>query len=346
MRNVLSFILLATVSLWASEGALPDELLQKYFQKEIITTKSGELLSKIIINGPPVPPLGFKRSIVNTNIKSSSTKTIVTPAYDWSFGCAATSAAMMAGYYDRNGYPDVYTGPTAGGVAPLDNSAYGTVTINGNVLSQTPLSATRNGLDGRTTRGHVDDYWVDHDNMYDDPWYGHWTEHTYGDCTGDYMKTNQWYHDYENPDGATPIYTYEDGTPLTAENMEANDIENLDGAYGLKLFFQSRGYTVTTLYTQKIDPNEVGGFSFVQYMAEIDANHPVLIHVQGHTMLGVGYDNASNTVYLHDTWDYNTHSMAWGGSYTGMAHYAVSVIHITKGSTPTTLAPVYYLLGM
>jgi hypothetical protein len=257
---------------------------------------------------------------------------------------------MLAGYYDRNGYPNVYTGPTAGGVAPMDNSIYGTVTINGKAWSQTPLSATRNGLDGRTTRGHVDDYWVDYGNTDGDPWYGHWIEHTYGSCTGDYMKTNQWYHDQVNSDGATSIYTYtSSGAPLRAADMEDYGIAIYDGAYGMKLFFQSRGYIVDTLYNQRVDTNMAGGFTFAQYKAEIDANRPVVIHVEGHSMLGVGYSTTGSTIYLHDTWDYQTHTMTWGGSYSGMAHYAVSVINISGGSTPTTgitLAPIYYLLGL
>lgn len=335
---------MATVSLWAAEKTLSEELLQKYFKVERVVTENEVVLEKTTISGPPTPPLGFERPIVQPKVSNegdinstevSTINTMVVPAYNWSFGCTATSAAMLAGYYDRNGYANVYTGPTGGGVAPLDNSVYGTVTINGEVRNQTPLSATRNGLDGRTTRGHVDDYWVVYGDTDGDPWYGNWTEHTYGSCTADYMKTNQWYHDIENTDGSTHLYSFDTATPLTAEVMEEYNIHNLDGAYGMKLFFESRGYVVDTLYTQKIDSVVAGGFSFAQYMAEIDAGHPVMINVTGHTMLGVGYDSTSNTIYLHDTWDYSTHTMTWGDYYSGMLQLSVSVIHISGGSTPS-----------
>jgi hypothetical protein len=53
-----------------------------------------------------------------------------------------------------------------------------------------------------------------------------------------------------------------------------------------------------------------------------------MIHVTGHTMVGVGYDDATNLMYIHDTWDYNTYTMTWGGSYAGMDHYGVTIVHL------------------
>jgi hypothetical protein len=63
-----------------------------------------------------------------------------------------------------------------------------------------------------------------------------------------------------------------------------------------------------------------------------------MIHVAGHTMVGVGYNDTGNTVYLHDTWDYSTHSMTWGGSYDGMEMRLVSIVHVNTLSAPTLLA--------
>jgi hypothetical protein len=67
-------------------------------------------------------------------------------------------------------------------------------------------------------------------------------------------------------------------------------------------------------------------------MAEINAGRPVLIQLNGHTMTGVGYDVTGQTVYVHDTWDNSVHSMTWGGSYSGMNHIAVTVIHLAPPS--------------
>lgn len=101
-----------------------------------------------------------------------------------------------------------------------------------------------------------------------------------------------------------------------------------DGTYGRKLFYEARGYTVTDCYNQRTDNQYAGGFSFANYKAQIDAGRPVMINVTGHTMVGVGYSDTGNTVYLHDTWNYSTHSMTWGGSYLGMTLLSVSIVNI------------------
>jgi PKD repeat protein len=126
-----------------------------------------------------------------------------------------------------------------------------------------------------------------------------------------------------NTDGATTFYFYVDGSQLSSTT------EN-DGCYGLKLFYLSRGYNVLAYYSQYIygwDGNTLG-FTFNQYKEEIDNGRPVLIQLEGHTMLGYGYDNTGSVVYIHDTWDYSSHMMVWGGSYAGMAQYGVSVVHL------------------
>jgi hypothetical protein len=55
----------------------------------------------------------------------------------------------------------------------------------------------------------------------------------------------------------------------------------------------------------------------------------------GHSIVGIGYADP-NTVYLNDTWDHVTHSMTWGGSYSGMLLKSVSVVNpIVSHPTPT-----------
>jgi len=197
---------------------------------------------------------------------------------------------------------------------------------------QCPLSATHNGLDGRSIKGHVDDYWISYGSVGPDPWEGNWTEHSYGDCTGDYMKTNQWIDPApQNVDGATTFYYYTDGSPLHWDDMELYGIHVEDGGYGIKLFYESRGYTVSDMYNQYIQgwASPTKGFTYNQYKAEIDAGRPVMIHVEGHTMVGVGYDDSiTNLMYIHDTWDFHTYAMTWGESYSGMQHYGVTIVQL------------------
>jgi hypothetical protein len=63
-------------------------------------------------------------------------------------------------------------------------------------------------------------------------------------------------------------------------------------------------------------------------VAEIDSGNPVMILVEGHAMVGIGYNTDGQIVYLHDTWDCYDHTMTWGGTYADMAHYAVAVVHL------------------
>jgi uncharacterized protein YxjI len=96
-----------------------------------------------------------------------------------------------------------------------------------------------------------------------------------------------------------------------------------------------------------------GGFTFAQFKAEINAGRPVLLGLEGHTVVGVGYETSSNLVYLHNGWDYDTHTMVWGGSYEGLALRLVSIVNIVpvnpfytiSGNVGTSGATVSYLDG-
>lgn len=273
---------------------------------------------------PGVTPGTLKMPVVKTFPVTAKVLEGV-PAYQWSFGCSPTSAAMLAGYYDRGWYPDIYTGPANGGTAPLDNSIWGSVVINGETRDQCPISATRMGLDGRTTRGYVDDYWIKKDNSDPDPYISNgWVQHTYGDCTGDFMFTSQ--SAYGNSDGITSFFYTDNGEPYSGDGS------NQDGLCGLKQFFVSRGYTIASYYNQEIEGYNglTAGFTFGAFKEEIDAGRPVLIHITDHTMLGVGYDDTDSKVYVHDTDDYGVHEMTWGGTYAGRQHESVSVIHLVE----------------
>ena len=310
----------------------PLQQINEYFSTQTTTYSDGTMLSRDIINGPPKPPPGYEleRSAValpEPN-KEMATNTLTVPAFNWVFGCSSVSGAMIAGYYDRNGFPNMYAGPTNGGVAPLNNGSWSTWTdVNGDTYPNLPLAASHNGVDGRVTRGSIDDYWIEYGSSAPDPYItGSWTQHTWSDAIGDYMKTSQ--SAYGNTDGSTNFYTWTSSADqLTCSDMVTYSIQTLDGTYGRKLFYEARGYTVTTCYNQKTD-NNGGGFTFAMYKAEIDAGRPVMLNLAGHTIVGVGYDDSTNTVYIHDTWDYNNHTMTWGGSYSGMGLLSVSIVNL------------------
>jgi len=321
---VLALLLIATVF---TSQVVADEQDNEYYRVRTITLEDGTSIDEVAIIGPPTPPLGYERplaKIPDKSVKLLAANTLSdVPAFDWCYGCSATSAAMIAGYYDRTTYPNMYAGPTNGGVMPMDNSAWGWM------AGECPLSATHMGYDGRAIRGHVDDYWIAYGSTDPDPFITNgWPEHAYEDCTADYMKTNQ--SNYGNTDGATTFWNYTDGSPWYWWEMENYGIDTTDGGYGVKLFYESRGYTVTDMYNQYILgwQGNTQGFTYDQYKAEIDAGRPVMIHVAGHTVVGFGYDDATNLMYIHDTWDYLDHTMTWGGSYAGMDHYGVTIVQV------------------
>jgi IPT/TIG domain len=320
------------------------ETSNPYYHLEVITLDDGRQLGRSAINGPSEPPPGYERerAPVATSAlnRPGAAVTLSVPAYNWVFGCSSVSASMIGAYFDRNGLPNIYTGPTNGGVMPDNNGVWPTWTDSvGKDYPGNPLAASRMGSDGRTIRGSIDDYWVAYDSTAADPYItGGWAQHTWGDAFGDFMKTSQ--SSYGNRDGQTYFSWWLNGSPLTCAQMESTGsppIATRDGGYGRKLFYEARGYSVTECYNQRTDNVVSGGFSFANYKAQIDAGYPVIINLVGHTVAGIGYDTSTSpaTIYINDTWDYQTHSMFWGQSYSGMALDSVSVVNPALPSIPT-----------
>ena len=319
------------------------------FAIEERTAPDGTQLSGYIINGPPNPPAEYKAERI-TSIKSTIDAVILPdfPSYDWVFGCSAVSGAMIAGYYDRGAYPNTYTGPTNGGVMPITDTSWSLWSDGYNSYPNNPLVASHNGVDGRITRGSIDDYWVSYESTANDPYITNgWVQHTWGTAIGDFMKTSQSASPYNNVDGSTKFYNYTSSSnKLTCSNMEAQGIDDEDGTYGRKLFYQARGYTVTDCYNQKTDNTIAGGFSLANFQAEINAGNPVLLNLAGHSIVGYGYDGS--TIYIRDTWDSDpshTYTMTWGGSYQGMDLLSVSVVHLTH-PVPTKVLYMPLLMTM
>lgn len=238
------------------------------------------------------------------------------PAFDWCYGCSPTSAGMIMGYYDRLNYTKMYTGPANGGVCPMDNSVWGS--------GECPIVASHMGIDGRNNRGHVDDYWIASGNCSNDPYItGGWAQHSPPDCTADFMGTSQTA--WGECDGYT-VFCFNGGNKVY--DWTGWEPARRDGTHGMRLYAESKGYTVVENYNQGITTGTSGGFTFADFMAEIDAGRPVLIQLTGHTMVGYGYDSSNQTIYIRNTWDRYAHTMTWGGTYSGMSHVGVSVLRL------------------
>ena len=156
----------ASVALAQATRLVPTPPNTQYFTTRTIITTDGTSFEQMVINGPPTPPPGYpiesSLAALPAPQPEAGINTITVPAYEWTFGCSATSGAMIAAYYDRNGFPNIYTGPTNGGVMPPGQQRVA-FTVAGwkdgaGTYAQCPLAASHNGLDGRATRGSIDDY--------------------------------------------------------------------------------------------------------------------------------------------------------------------------------------------
>ena len=312
------------------------EVVNPYYTIEYITTADGSQIEKVNIHGPSEPSPEFQAER-EASITSIEPEGIISnfPSYHWVFGCSAVSAAMIAAYYDRGSYPNIYIGPSNGGVMPLTSADWPEWTDSHHHLyANNPLVASHIGIDGRVIKGSIEDYWLFIYSIDDDPYItGHWTQHEWGTAIGDYMKTSQ--SAIGNPDGGTSFFDWTDRPDkLTCANLETMGYSQYDGTYGRKLFYEARGYSVTDCYNQKTDNNH-GGFTLLNFKAEIDAGYPVLLNLQGHSVVGYGYNES--TIYIRDTWDSDPshiYTMPWGGIYHGMELQSVSIVHLAGSNLP------------
>ncbi|MCB1125704.1 MAG: hypothetical protein KDM81_04355, partial [Verrucomicrobiae bacterium] len=207
------------------------------------------------------------------------------PDYSWHAGCYGTCTGNLIGYWDRHGFPDFYTGPTAGGVAPLNSSGSNSGIYN--------LWASKAGRDGRPANqpGHEDDYYVDYESTADDPYVtAHRPEHA-PDCVGDFIGLNQkkWTNLGGECDGNIDGFTYtywnrkgfrqDNFTPSANSGLPATDSQS-----GLRAWARHCGYHADT-FTQLAEFNpEVAtpgeGFTYDEVKAEIDAGYPLIAHLQ------------------------------------------------------------------
>lgn len=276
-----------------------------------------------VIGGPPpeLMPTSVMDGPSPDSLMSATTLAGV-PAAMWYYGCSATSAGMLFGYYDKNGFSNMFAGE-----------------IDDRIDSASELSLI-------ATPQHVAAYWQSYGSTGPDPWEAGGVEHAWAGCTADFLGTNQWKWDWNgggadfNRDGETTYWSLRTGAPLYDYiPLASYGLPQTELGHGLRLFAESRGYTVAyrdgnyQVYNQGVDSLFPGvGFSFTQFMAEIDAGRPVLIHVTNHTMLGYGYNAATREVVLYDTWDYGSSTMVWGSYYSGLMHEAVTVLEL--GPTP------------
>jgi hypothetical protein len=222
------------------------------------------------------------------------------PDYTWYAGCFGTATGNLMGFWDRHGMTNFYSGPTGGGIAPLDSC--------GSNIGIRSLWASKAGFDGRAANnpGHIDDYWsyysisgtcgrndsFSYESTVADPYVtagAGRTEHT-PDCIGDFIGLNQkkWTNMAGECDGNIDAYSFVfwDKTgrrrmnyyPSNAAGVYIPDIQS-----GLKEWARYRGYDAdvfTQLSVFNPERSTTNGFTYDDVKAEIDAGYPVLCYLQ------------------------------------------------------------------
>lgn len=262
------------------------------------------------------------------------------PDYSWYAGCFGSASGNLMGYWDRNGFPNFYTGPTAGGVAPLDS--------NGPNVGIRSIWASRAGFDGRPADkpGHTDDYWeffsdaaYSFESTKPDPYLLAGRAEHEPDCTGDFLGSaqNKWPDLNGECSGNVDGYAFnfwdkqgrrlENFTPPDYEGKPVRDIQS-----GYRNWARWRGYDAN-VYSQLADFNPPvptgAGFTFADLKAEIDAGYPVILVLQipemsrslgdmpranprMHAMLAYGYiasESDPNRVRYRTSWATGDHNI-------------------------------------
>jgi hypothetical protein len=247
--------------------------------------------------------------------------------YNWWYGCSPTSAGMILTHYDKNGF-----GALIPGEAEL------------NTFPSTPGIWEYNAQGVIASEGHVYDFYQGGDGATLDDLTQPW--HSF-DCLADFMGTSQDIN--SNPNGATTFWYYTDNSPLTEQELINIGYSESSGMCGIGEYLEYKGYDAAMLYNQYIfGHNGIDkGFSFEQYKGEILAGRPVMIHIEGHSMVGYGYQEGTSIIDVFDTWSpngQNPGALLWGGDYNGRQHYGVTVMQpIPEPSTILLLGSGIFL---
>ncbi len=250
--------------------------------------------------------------------------------YDWWYGCSPTSAGMMMGHYDLNGYGNL----VPGGQAELHTFGAGSYLVNDIIASSGHITDFYGGLTPGGGYGNSGDDLAA-------PWHNF-------NSLADFMATSQ--DAYGNSNGSTTFWNYTDGSRLYDYDIFAFGASYYEdsGMYGIGEYVDYAGYETVSLFNQYIYGHNGNtlGFTFGDYVSEIDAGRSVMIHVEGHSMYGYGYDLTTSEVLVHDTWSLGEKRMAWGGSYSGLAHYGVTALEIIPEPSSTAMIGLVCGLGV
>lgn len=246
------------------------------------------------------------------------------PQAEYMYGCVPTAMAMLLGYYDLYGYQGKDLSKIVEGTVSLksrgtDGDAYDMDafdTVLGKLTASKEYVYRFYSRDGQETTPEQElEYTFQDDGktLKTDEW----------NCLADYLGTGQF---WRGADNLVTLVSYCSLADLYNNNY--SDVRIKDGSTvrmvryndttmlpGLDLYVQSRGYLLDyeTTGTYQVDVDG-GSFTFKDYMKEIDSGRPVLISIEGHVMIGYGYNQKTQEIIFDDCYRADQR-MAWDGTY-------------------------------
>jgi hypothetical protein len=115
---ILALLISSVAAVLGSVNSAVGETQSLYVAGTFVDNQGREIVEITVAGRPPE----IKAAVANVpapNTQMGTNSLSNVPAFDWSYGCSATSAAMLFGYYDQQtGYSNMYAGSTNGGVCP------------------------------------------------------------------------------------------------------------------------------------------------------------------------------------------------------------------------------------
>ena len=268
----------------------------------------------------------------------------IMPEAEYMYGCTPTAVAMILGYYDLYGYRGTsLSNMIEGDVDPksrgTDGNAYNMNafdTVLGRAIATESFVSRFHAVKGKETTPKQElKYTFKSDNrtINTDVW----------DCIADYLGTGQYWRGNDNLSTTVSYCSLEDlyrndtTTEITSGSTKRT-VRYIDTSmmYGLDLYVQSRGYTMDYEISGSYLVDTAGGdFTFADYMKEIDSGRPVMISIEGHSMVGYGY-NADTQEIIFDDCYVSGKRMKWTGTYrfdkVDRRLQSITVIGINVGS--------------
>lgn len=258
----------------------------------------------------------------------------VMPQAEYMYGCTPTALAMLLGYWDLYGYADGtdLSDLIEGDISVLSRGTDGNIfnmnafdTVLGNFIASEDYVYrfySRDDIEIVISGGGYSETTAEEEFEY--AFVSGTTELDTGiwNCLADYIGTGQYWRGMDNLSTRVNYDTLENIANSTLKTTVSCgnctriiDYKYTTMLYGLDLYVRSRGYKLDyeITGTRAVDCNG-GDFTFADYMAEIDAGRAVLISIEGHSMVGYGYNAATMEIIFDDTYAAGQR-MTWNGTY-------------------------------